>query len=167
MTTERILSKKQTANDGILAKRRDSVWHFVTKSTGLKSVNPGKSSHFSESRNPSYVSWATCPECPRKEWRSKSFKLQSTPTGKLPKGRPWTRRNNCIFDLAWSRLGVAPAELSEIAVDREVVQVLLGLLPPRPSQEENQAWKWMKWMIFTLVYSPVFKSAQVASEQVP
>jgi len=42
------------------------VWHFVTKSAGLKSVNPGMSSHFSESRDPSYVSLAMCPECPRK-----------------------------------------------------------------------------------------------------
>jgi len=54
-----------------------SVWHFVTKSTGLKSVKPGTSSHFFESRDPSYVSSAMHPECPRKEWRTKSFKLQS------------------------------------------------------------------------------------------
>ena len=32
-----------------------SVWHFATKNTGLKSVKPGTSSHFSESKNPSYV----------------------------------------------------------------------------------------------------------------
>ena len=31
-----------------------SMWHFVTKSTGLKSVKPGKSSQFSESRYPNY-----------------------------------------------------------------------------------------------------------------
>jgi len=36
-----------------------------------------------------------------------------------------------ISDLAWSRLGVEPAKLSENAVDREVFQVLLGLLPSR------------------------------------
>jgi len=36
-----------------------------------------------------------------------------------------------ISDPAWSRLGVEPAELSEIAVDREVFQVPLGLLPSR------------------------------------
>ena len=39
----------------------------------------------------------------------------------------------------WSRLGVEPEELSDIAVDREVCQVLLGLLPPRPSPEEKRA----------------------------
>jgi len=46
-----------------------SVWHFVAKSTGLISVKPGMSSHFSESRDPSYVSSSMCPECLRKEWR--------------------------------------------------------------------------------------------------
>ena len=44
-----------------------SVRHFVTKSTGLKSVKPRMSRQFSESRDPSYVSSAMCPECPRKE----------------------------------------------------------------------------------------------------
>ena len=77
-----------------------SVWRFVAKSTGLKSVKPRISSQFSESRDSSYVSSAMCPECPRKEWRSKSFKLQSTPTGKLPKGRPRTRWRDYISDLA-------------------------------------------------------------------
>jgi len=98
MTTERILSKKQTANDGILAKRRDSVWHFVTKSTGLKSVNPGKSSHFSESRNPSYVSWATCPKCLRKErWISPSgYSLHPT-HGKAA-------QNSSMNQVAWLHL---------------------------------------------------------------
>ena len=62
-----------------------SVWHFVTKSTGLKSVKPRMSSHFSESRGPSDISSAMYPKCPRKEWRTKSFRLQSTPTGSGPK----------------------------------------------------------------------------------
>ena len=31
-----------------------SVWHFATKSTGMKSVTPRISSRFSESRGPSY-----------------------------------------------------------------------------------------------------------------
>jgi len=49
-------------------------------------------------------------------------------TGKRPRGRPRTRWRDYTSDLAWSRLGVDPAELSEIAVDREVFRVLLGLL---------------------------------------
>jgi len=43
------------------------VWHFVTKNTGLKSVKPRMSSHFSESRDPSYVNSAMCPKFPRKQ----------------------------------------------------------------------------------------------------
>ena len=47
-------------------------------------------------------------------------------------------------DLAWPRLGVEPAELSEITVAREVFGVL-RFLPPRPSREEKWAWKWNIW----------------------
>ena len=35
--------------------REFSVWHFVTKYTDLKSVKPGMSSHFSDSRYPRYI----------------------------------------------------------------------------------------------------------------
>jgi len=45
-----------------------SVLRFVTKSRDLKSIKPGMSSPFSESREPSYVSSAMCSECSRKEW---------------------------------------------------------------------------------------------------
>jgi len=93
--------------------------------------------------------------------------LLAKPTGKWPRCRPRPRWSNCISDLAWSRLDVEPAELSELAIDGEVFQVLLWMLPPKLSLDEKRAWKWMKWITFTLVYSPVFKSAQLASEQVP
>jgi len=52
---------------------------------------------------------------------------------------------------------VEPVELSENVVDREVFQVFLWMLPSQPSLKENQAWKWMEWVTFTSVYSPVFK----------
>ena len=52
------------------------------------------------------------------------------PTAKRPKCRPCTRWRDYISDLAWYRLGVESAELSEIAVDREVFRVLLWMLPP-------------------------------------
>jgi len=57
-TTERIVSKEQTAAMGYL--RRVLGVKLRDKTTGLKSVKPGMSSHSSESRNPSCVS---CPEC--------------------------------------------------------------------------------------------------------
>jgi len=54
-----------------------------------------------------------------------------------------------ISDLAWFRLGLEPAELSEIAVDREVFQVLLGMLPPRSTLPRKAGMK-MNGMTFTL-----------------
>jgi len=41
-----------------------------------------------------------------------------------------------IYVLAWSRLGVEPAELSEIAVDSETFR-LLWRLPPRPYPKQT------------------------------
>jgi len=90
-----------------------------------------------------------CPECSRKEWRTNSFGPQSTSTGKRPRVCPRTRLRNYISDLSWSRLGVErsrlgvePAELSEIAVDPQVFRVILGVLPrafpQRKSGHENE-----------------------------
>jgi len=123
------------------------VWHFVTKSTGLKSVKPRMPSNFSESRDPSYVNSAMCPKCPRKEWRNKSVRPLSPPTGKRPKVCQRTRWRDYISGLAWFCLVVDPAELSEIAVDCEVYRVLLGLLYPWPSPRERHARKWVnEWV---------------------
>jgi len=69
------------------------------------------------------------------------LQAQSTPTGKRPKVCPRARWRNYISDLAWSLLGVEPAELSEISVDREVFRVLLGLQSPRLSRKESRARK--------------------------
>ena len=66
------------------------------------------------------------------------LRLQTTPTGKRPKICPRTRLRDYISDLAWSRLGVGPAERSEIAVDREVFRVLIGLLPSRLSPKKKR-----------------------------
>jgi len=54
------------------------------------------------------------------------------PTEKRFRGHPRPRWSDYIFNPAWSRLGVEPAELSEIAVDREVFQVLRGCFPRDP-----------------------------------
>jgi len=56
--------------------------------------------------------------------------LLAPPAGKRPRGRPRTRWRDYISDLAWFRVGVEPAELSEISVDLEVFRDLPGLLPP-------------------------------------
>jgi len=59
------------------------------------------------------------------------------------KSEPRTRWRDYVLYLARSRLGVEPAQLSEIAQNREVFPVFLGLLPPQPSWEEKRARKWM------------------------
>jgi len=92
--------------------------------------------------------------------------LLTKPTGKRPRGLSRPRWSNYTSDHAWSHLGVEPAELSDIAVDRGVFQVFLVLLPPQPSQVEKHAIK-IKTFTHYVVYSPVFKSAQLMNEQVP
>jgi len=64
--------------------------------------------------------------------------LLAKPTGKWPRGLPRPRWSEGISNIVWPHLGVEPIELSEIAVDREVFQVL-GLLLPRPSLEQMRA----------------------------
>jgi len=73
-----------------------------------KSVKPGTSSHFYGSRDPSYVSLAMCSECPRKEWRTTSLGLQSTPAEKRPEvvqGRGSVTTSLTLLDqvLVWSQ----------------------------------------------------------------
>jgi len=63
--------------------------------------------------------------------------LLPTPMGKRPRGYPRTRWSDFISEPDWSPLGVEPAKISEIAVDREVFWVFLGLLPLQSSLEEN------------------------------
>jgi len=143
-----------------------SVWHFVTKSTGLKHVKPGCKATSPNREIPDMLV-RPCPECSRKEWRTNSFWLQSTPTGKPPKVRPRTGWNDYITDLAWYRLGEEPTELPEIAIDREVFRVLLMLLPPRLSKKEKRSRKWVnEWActptlnlsIYEIVFSLFAKS---------
>ena len=55
--------------------------------------------------------------------------------GKRPIGRPRTRWQDYIANLGWNRLGLHPTELDEVTMNRDVWRLLLGLLPPRPSQE--------------------------------
>ena len=85
---------------------------------------------YSESRVLSYVGSAMYLEGPRNAWQGTFCWLH--PRGSAVEviqgtGKTWS---DYIFDLAWSFLGVEPAELSEIVVNREVFRVFLGLLLP-------------------------------------
>ena len=68
--------------------------------------------------------------------------LLSTPMGKRPEDRTSTRWRYYISNFAWSRIGMDPAELSEIVVDCEVFRALLRLLPPPPSLEKKRVRNW-------------------------
>jgi len=54
-----------------------------------------------------------------------------------PRGRPSNSWSHCISYLSWPRLGVEPAALSEIAIDRELFRIILGLPSPRPPQRKS------------------------------
>ena len=78
--------------------------------------------------------------CPEFHYERLARQVQlAKPTEKRFRGHARPRCSEYIFDLVWSRLGVETAELSEIAVDREVFQVLLGLLPPRATAPRGKA----------------------------
>ncbi|MEJ4846145.1 hypothetical protein SKA08_15585, partial [Enterococcus faecium] len=55
--------------------------------------------------------------------------FRACPTGRRPRGRPRTRWRDYISRLAWERLGVPPAKLEEVAMEREVWTSLLRLMP--------------------------------------
>jgi len=50
------------------------------------------------------------------------------------------------FSLTWSLLVVEQGELSEVAENHEIFQAVLGQISPRPSAEEKQVQKLMKWI---------------------
>ena len=77
--------------------------------------------HFSESRDPSYPGSATV--CRMTHKRLARQILLATPTGRQSSSKDEVA--DYISDLAWSRLGVDPTKLSEIAADREVFRVFL------------------------------------------
>jgi len=64
--------------------------------------------------------------------------LLAKTTGKRSRCRSRPRWSNYISILAWSHLGVEPAELPEIAIDLEVFQVLLWMLPTQTSLDEKR-----------------------------
>jgi len=76
--------------------------------------------------------------CVQNAPRKLAIQVLAKSMGKRPRGLPGPRWGDYTSDLAWSRLSVEPAELSEIAFDHEIFQVLLGLLPPLPCQEEKR-----------------------------
>ena len=61
--------------------------------------------------------------------------MNALPSGKKPRGRLRTRWRNYVEDLAWSRLGIPPAELPLAAGDRDAWR------PAAPATQKGQAGK--------------------------
>ena len=114
------------------------MWHFVTKSTGLKSVKLRMSNHLFKSIDPTYVNSAMCPKCPKKEWQIKSFRLQSTPPGKRPKVCP---RSRCTRHM----ISVKPGMSSHFSESRDPSYVSSSMCPECLRKE---------WRISPSGYSP-------------
>ena len=127
---------RTSARDGIFAKSsgcvlRDKVHRFEIR-------QPRESpQHFSESKNPSYVGSAM--------YRPGKIG-EASPAG-YTRGKAGERSKDQVAWLHLRPCMVPPLcgqrELSDIAVDREVFRVDLGLLPPRPPSKEKRARKWM------------------------
>ena len=135
--TEKILSQVQAAEMGILRRV-----HCVTLRDKVRSCEPRKSCISSRiiCNRESVPCWFGDVSRMSHERLVMQVRLTSH-TGKWTRVRPTTRCSDCILNLAWSRLCVESAELSEIAVDREAFCIHLKSLSPWPSLENKQAWK--------------------------
>ena len=95
--TERILSQLQAGERGFLRRvHRDKVRSCENR-TALPIL-------FSESRDPSCVGSAMCPECPRKYWRGKSCLIHHE---KAAQSSPclapsWCEASATMWDCSWS-----------------------------------------------------------------
>jgi len=144
--TERALSRVRQRWDFC---EEFTAWHFERESAPVKLVKP-------ECGVPSWnqkVTWlghatVTRPERSMSWERSTRHLLLATPTETLPRDRPRSRCRNYTFDVARSLHSEEPAELSEIAENREVFRVLLVLLPPWFSPRKKWAWKWIAKYFF-------------------
>jgi len=80
-----------------------SVWHVATKFAAVKFSERGMSNHFfSDSRDPSYVGSATCPECPTKGCRGKPRWLNPWESrSEVVQGLCGVNTSPTLLDLVW------------------------------------------------------------------
>jgi len=115
---EKILSQVQAAEIGFL--RMVHIVTFRDKRTAVRFAEPWISNHVSsESRDPSYVGSAMCPECPTKDWRGKSCWLKPRESGpKVVQGPRGVITSPTLLGpvLVWSRQNhVEPTALAKSA----------------------------------------------------
>ena len=118
-----------------------TVWHFVTKYTGLKSMKPGMLSHFFQSREHSYVGSTISPECPcnigyarpaaytHRKAAQRSSKDQVAWLHLRPSWAPSCGPRGTIWDFSWAwaisgppPTGAAPTTLLRRNVGTKMIQ---------------------------------------------
>ena len=123
-----------------------AVWHSVTKRAAVKlNVEPLLGIERSQRRWFGHVSRMPHERLARQV-------LLAVTTGKRPRGRPRTRWNDYISNLALIPCLCGGNRTSEIGVDREVFPVLLKLLWPPFSSKEKWARKWMDEQLYTVAF---------------
>jgi len=134
--TGRMLPQVQAAEMGFCEEC--AVCHLATKCAFVKSVNHWMSSHFLESSDSSYVGSAGCPDCPRKDWRASPAGYIHGKAAQTASNDPvqWLQLWLCLI-LSWC--GSSRTAVYDIAVERELFRVLLGVLPPQLAWEEKWA----------------------------
>jgi len=101
----------------------------------------------------------------QKRWARQD--LLVTLTGKRPRSRPRTRLCDYISNLAWSRLDVEPADLSEAGEYRDVLRVIQELLPTLSGRKAGV--KMNDYIIltknaFTILSKSIFHSTSIHSK---
>jgi len=135
------------------------VWHFLTKSTGLKSGKPGTSSHFSESRDPNYcmLVWPYVQNVPGKNGEispsptvythRKSAKRSSKDQVK------WLNLRSCLVP---SRCG-ASRTIWDCCWSWGILGLSRAAAPPL-SPKEQRARKWVnEWVCRPTLKLPVYE----------
>jgi len=121
-----------------------TVWHCATKCQLWNLKSPGRRTTSPNRELSATFPLAMCLKCPRKCWRSKSCWLQPQERySEIVQQGPGGVTTSPTF---LGPVDVETRQLSEIADNREVFRVLLGLLPLCPSPEEKWVRKWINEM---------------------
>ena len=124
--TQRVRSRVQAAEIGFLRNVRGLSLLEKIKSTDMRqSLNIGPLLlHIKQLQLPWYGHVTRM-----SHERTAKQLMDALLSGKRPRRRARTRWRNYVEDLAWSRLGISPAELPLVAGDRNAWKSQLELLP--------------------------------------
>ena len=137
--TEKVLSQVQVTEIGFLRKVQGMTFHGNVRSckTNCNTLNIEP-----------LLLWIKRSQlqCSGQLTKIPEERLDEASPANYTRGRPRAKWRDYISELAWSRRGVNPAELSEIVENREVFPFLQRVLPlPRPFREEKLGVKMNEW----------------------